>query len=312
MIGIAEIAHHLPPDRWANHDLREKFDIADGFLENKLGFTHLSRISDEETSDLCVRAFEALEAKTDLDRAQIDLCVVCTQTPDRNGIPHTSAIVQHKLGLPDTVFAYDISLGCSGYVYTLATVQALMQTHGFQNALLFTGDPYSLNIDHDDRDTAMLFGDGATVSLLRPTDQGGLWTPRKFLFGTDGNQQAINKDTGKIYMHGRAVFNFCAKKIPPHIHALLDACELTLDQVDDVLLHQGSKFIVDTIRKRLDLPAHKAPFEAGDYGNMASSSLPLILEPRLHDASLNRLVLSGFGVGLSWGTCLLERAPRAE
>jgi len=303
MTGITDIASYLPSGRLSNQARKADLNITDEFIVEKLGMTELAvRAPGEDTSDLCVRAYERLNAKGSAP-ARVDALILVTQNPDYN-IPHSSAIVHGKLDLNSDCACFDISLGCSGYVYALSVITAFMQANGFRSALLFTADPYSKIIDPQDKNTVLLFGDGATVTLL--TDQ-PVFTAGPYVFGTLGKDHGeLICRQGKLYMNGRAIFNFAAKTVPGSVTECLAKAGLGKDDIDRFLLHQGSKFIVDTITKRLELPPDKVPFVVGSYGNTVSSSIPMMVEAELATAH-RRLILCGFGVGLSWATTILTR-----
>jgi 3-oxoacyl-[acyl-carrier-protein] synthase III len=310
MIGIHSVASYVPPDGISNYDRREEFDLTDEFIVEKLGVERVSRKgADEETSSMCAKAFSALQAKLTIDPADIELIVVCTQNPDRHGIPHTSAIVHGAIGAPDRCAAFDVSLGCSGYVYGLSVVTSFMAANGLKRGLLFTADPYSRILNPSDRNTALLFGDAATVTLLQTADrERPVWIPERFRFATRGKEgKALNNDGGLLEMNGRAVFNFSATEVPVQIRELLADSGLTADTVDLFLLHQGSRYIVDTIAKRLQVGRDKIPSNLAAQGNTVSSSIPLLFEAFIDDPAVRRVVMSGFGVGLSWASCVLER-----
>ena len=256
-----------------------------------------------KASDLCVKAYKNLLDKIDLDKNDIDCCIVVTQNPDFN-IPHTSAIVHGKLDFPHECACFDISLGCSGYVYGLSNIISFMQSNNLKNGLLFTADPYSDIIDKDDKNTALLFGDGATVTYINNEAK---FVPKDFRFGTDGSGYKELLCNEKLYMNGRAVFNFTATTIPKHIHKILEQNNLEDQDIDKYILHQGSKYIVDTIRKRLKVSEDKVPFDMYEYGNTVSSSIPIILEKEMQKDQNKKLVISGFGVGLSWASAILEK-----
>ena len=257
----------------------------------------------EKASDLCVKAYENLLNKIDLDKNNIDCCIVVTQNPDFN-IPHTSAIVHGKLELPQECACFDISLGCSGYVYGLSNIISFMKNNNLRNGLLFTADPYSEIIDKEDKNTALLFGDGATVTYVNDDAK---FVPIDFTFGTNGSgyKELLCRDT--LYMNGRAVFNFTATTVPKHIQTILEKNNLEDDDIDKYILHQGSKYIVDTIRKRLKVSIEKVPFDMYEYGNTISSSIPILLEKEIQKDENKKVVISGFGVGLSWGSAILEK-----
>jgi len=304
MLGIQEIASYLPEKKVSNYDKKEKFELDDDFIENKIGVkSHTVKEADEKASDLCVKAFANLTKKLDITKENIDCCVVVTQNPDFN-IPHTSAIVHGKLGLPQSCACFDISLGCSGYVYGLSNIIAFMQSNGLKNGLLFTADPYSDIIDHDDKNTDLIFGDGATVTYI---SENALYIPTDFSFGTNGSAYKDILCDDKLTMNGRAVFNFTATTIPKHIKAQLEKKELEDSDIDRYILHQGSKYIVDTIRKRLKIEESKVPFDMYEYGNTVSSAVPLILEKEMLNKENNRMLLAAYGIGLSWGSAIVEK-----
>src|SRR5699024_2708998 len=203
------------------------------------------------------------------------------------------------------VACFDISLGCSGYVYGLSVIQSFMQVHGFDNGLLFTADPYSRILDPDDWATELLFGDAATCTWLGDNP---IYACRPALFGSNGSlghSIQVKEAGGKLSMRGNNVFKFSMTVVPDQIRRYLERESLDADEIDLFLFHQGSRFIVENLARKLHLPADKVPFEAAHTGNTVSSSLPLLLQPRL-DNPPRRILMSGFGVGLSWATMMLD------
>lgn len=310
MIGIQSVASYIPPNHESNLSRKAEFGIDDEFVFNKLGVEHVSRkLPEEETSDLCVEAFASLQKKTLVRPSEIDCIVVCTQNPDGSGIPHTSAVVQGKLNVPDECACFDISLGCSGYVYALSVIKSFMESNGMKTGLLFTADPYSKIIDPNDKNTVLLFGDAASVTLMRDsTESPGLWMPNKFSFATRGREGDALHNRGKyLFMNGRAIFDFSVTQVPLQVNGLLHAAGLTCSDVDLFLFHQGSKFIVDQLRKRMRLPESKVPVKLAKHGNTVSTSIPLVLEDCMAMQDVRNILMCGFGVGLSWASCLLNR-----
>ncbi len=304
MLGIENIGSYIPEKRESNFAKMEKFEIDEKFITGKIGVEKLSiKEKAEKSSSLCVKAFENLCDKHPIEKSEIDCCIVVTQNPDYP-IPHVSAIVHKELSLGKECACFDISLGCSGYVYGLSVILSFMKDNGFTKGLLFTSDPYSDIINKDDKNTDLLFGDGATVTLI---GEKSLYAPIGFSFATDGSgyENIICKD-GILDMNGRGVFNFAATTIPRHIKEFMKKRDLQDDDIDMYILHQGSKFIVDTIVKRLKIDSKKAPFDMLGYGNTISSSIPIILEKYL-GKGYDKILLSGYGVGLSWATTVLEK-----
>jgi len=305
MIAITKIGTYLPENRTSNLSLVEKFETNEDFLRDKVGVVQRAQKQpDEKASDLCVKAFANLLAQQDLDKNDIGCCVVVTQNPDMN-IPHTSAIVHGAIDLPESCACFDISLGCSGYVYALSIVMNFMQANGFKKGLLFTADPYSEIIDPEDKNTVLIFGDGATVSLLEENHLGLVALGYDFGSRGAGYKNLINED--KLYMNGRAVFNFTASVVPKSISALLEKLEFEKAEIEKWYFHQGSKYIVDTITRRLGLDSCKVVFDMYDYGNTVSSSIPMLLSKDLPSLQVgSKVCLSGFGVGLSWASAIFE------
>jgi len=308
MARITAIASYVPGLYEDNLQKQEKFNVDREFILNKLGVRRVSRKGEaEDTSDMCVKAFHALPEEDRPERT--DCIVVCTQNPDGGGIPHVSAIVHGKLGLEEDCACFDIALGCSGYVYSLSILQSFMESNGFATGLLFTADPYSKIIDPDDKNTAMLFGDAATVTVLKNgTDAGDGFLLDRFVFQTRGaDWDALHNADGSLFMNGRAIFNFALTNVPVQVDRLLDMSGLETKDVDLFLFHQGSKFIVDNLRKKMGLLPEQVPMEIEQYGNTVSSSIPLLLELVLKEKDKRIIVMSGFGLGLSWASCLAIR-----
>jgi len=303
MTGILQIGIYLPETKVSNLDLLEKFETDENFIRDKIGVvSRAQKLPEQKASDLCIKAFENLQAKIAFNLEEIECCAVVTQNPDFN-IPHTSAIVHGALGLPENCACFDISLGCSGYVYALSVVIAFMQANDMKKGLLFTSDPYSDIVDVNDKNTALIFGDGATVTLLGAD---ATLIPIGFDFGSKGAGYKNLINEGKLFMNGRAIFNFTSTIVPISVNKLLDKLQLNKEDIDRWYLHQGSKYIVDTISMRLGLERDKVVFDMYEYGNTISSSIPILLSTDLEFFKTGQKIgLSGFGVGLSWASAVL-------
>ena len=180
-----------------------------------------------------------------------------------------------------------------------------MKENSARNGFLFTADAYSKIVDPGDKNTSLLFGDASTVTLVsaRPLFVSGGMT-----YGTVGKDyRELMCVSNRLQMNGRAVLNFIMKYVPEDIHALLKRCKIDIRDIDKFVFHQGSKYIIDMLAKRLKLDRHKVSFDIYEYGNTVSSSIPIILEKEIMDNSNNRILISGFGTGLSWASGILER-----
>jgi 3-oxoacyl-[acyl-carrier-protein] synthase III len=304
-VGLGEIAGFIPAGRRDVLDERDRYKIDERFVTEKTGFRRLSVSAGEDCVSLAEMAVRRLAERDPLLLSRIRLLVVVTQNPDFQGLPHTSALLASRLELSKEVAAFDIGLGCSGWVYGISVAAGFMESNAIEEGLLITADSYSTIIDVNDRDTSLLFGDAASATIL--TCRLPRWRLGRSVFGTDGSQanSLIKLADSRLKMNGRAIFNFSATQVPPAIEKVLELNGLEWSQIDKVVLHQGSRFIVDTIGKRLGYP-ERTPFLAGDYGNTVSSSIPLLFAEG-HFANDRCLVTAGFGVGLSWAATALFR-----
>lgn len=305
MNGIEAIAVYIPEQRVSNLALMEKFEVDEAFLKDKIGVINRAvKDADDDTSDMAVKALERLLEQTGLAREAIELLVVVTQNPDSN-LPHVSGLVHGKAKLSPDCAAFDVSLGCSGYVYGLSVLQSFLAGNGLSRGVLITCDPYSKVIDPADKNTVLLFGDAATATLVGPAP---VLECGPFLFGTQGDMTgALVCKGGTLHMNAREVFNFAATTVPRHIEKLLNKANLTKDKVDCYLFHQGSRYIVETLAKRLGLDRDKVRMDIEETGNTISSSIPILLQRELMFKTTKTFVLCGFGVGLSWAGCVCKR-----
>lgn len=307
MIGIAQVASYVPEGRRSNADRLSVHDIDPVFLEKKIGIAEVSRKNDRDVaSDMCVAAWDRLvQAGGAPQLENVDCLCVCTQTPDYS-IPHVSAIMHGKLGLRGDCAVFDVSHGCAGYVYSLSVMKGFMEENGFKVGLLFTCDPYSNIVSEEDRNTDLLFGDAATVTVLA---KDAVFDVGKTTYYTDGSMHdaLIKREDSPLHMDGRGIFNFVMGNVPENVSSCLDRNGLDQEEVDVFLMHQASRFLVESLVKSLGVSPDKVPFGIEEYGNTVSSSIPLLLENFMADIECKTLLLSGYGVGLCVGSTILRR-----
>lgn len=308
MIGIRDIAYYICENR--ENNINKIFNgetVDEDFVKNKIGIEQVSRKKDDEnTSDLCIQAYNRLkERNPNIDINNIDLICVCTQNGDYT-IPHTSAILHHKLCAKKECATFDISLGCSGYVYSLDIVVSFMKKNNYKNALLFTADPYSKILDKNDKNTNLIFGDAASVTLLSTEPIFELKNAIYHSFG-EMYETLIKKENQPLFMDGKMIFNFTLMNVPEVIVKTLEVNDIKQEEIDKFIFHQANKYMVSKLVKRLKVDSEKVPVKISDYGNTVSSSIPIILSDYLSDTRSNNILLCGFGVGLSIASIIIKR-----
>jgi 3-oxoacyl-[acyl-carrier-protein] synthase-3 len=331
-IGIVGIAAAVPKNTIDNYAYTEHFDaVSVKELVDKVGIKERRFAPDGMcASDLCFAAAEQLIVDMKIDKSEIDLLVFVSQTPDYR-MPATSIILQDRLGLGKQTAAFDISLGCSAFIYGLSVVYALMQTGGFRKALLLDGETRSRIYSPKDRKTAFLFGDGGIAAIIEKNEKFGV---SHFSLNSDGSlsdlikvdaggyrnpssietlKEKVVDEFGNIrsdehgYMNGADVFNFAIREVPKDIKKVLEMAQIELADVDYAVFHQANDYMNNYLAKKLKLRPEQVPSCISQFGNTSSVSIPLTIATQLHGKfdSPKKLILSGFGVGMSWATAFI-------
>ncbi len=282
------------------------------------------------TSDLCMAAAEKLLRETATSKADIEILVFVSQTPDYF-LPATSILLQNKLGLTKTCMAFDINLGCSGYVYGLSAISSLMSSAKMKKGLLLTGDVSTFSTPKEDKSIYPLFGDGGTATLLEYNEtadkmtfslqsdgagyeaiivrEGGMRKPfTKTSFDLLPHEGGIVKASRNLELNGMDVFNFSVTEVPWNIQDFFKRTNTGTESYDYFVMHQANLLMNETIRKKLKFPPEKIPYTLSKYGNTSSASIPLTIVSELRNKVSQPVsfLLSGFGVGLSWATVSLK------
>lgn len=333
-VGIAALAASVPRqvidnyqyglDIWPAEEVRKVVDKV-GVRERRFADAQIC------SSDLCFAAAEQLLADNRIDRSEIDLLVFISQTPDYR-MPATAMLLQHRLGLPQSCIAFDVSLGCSGFLYGLSIVYSMMQQQGLRRALLLDGETRSKVYSRRDRRSAFIFGDAGVAALIERDDRFG---KSHFSLNSDGSRSNLimipaggyrnmsSADTlrekvvdeyGNIrsdehgFMNGADVFNFVIAEVPRDIKRLFADTGEDIQQMDYYVFHQANEFINTFIAKKMKLDRTRIPSCISRYGNTSSASVPLTIVSELHDKLQGdrRLMLSAFGVGMSWATAIVK------
>lgn len=327
-VSIAGLAAAVPKNTEHNKDYPYHTDLEHKQFLKTTGIESRRIVNDHTTAaDLCYRATEDLLDKLNWEKESINILIFISQTPDYL-IPGTAPYLQDKLGLAKTTLAFDINLGCSGYVYGLSVIASLLEkTKG--RALLLVGDVSSAIINKKDKTVAPLFSDAGSCTALEYNEKA-----KKMLFNlqSDGKgYEAIQRKDGgmkspfsaqslvfdestnrtelDMKLSGIDIFNFSRKEVVPNIEKLTEEYQLELKKIDYFVFHQANFFMNEHIRKKLKIEAEKFPYSLKTLGNTSSASIPITLINNL-GAELQekplKLLLSGFGVGLSWGSSYIQ------
>lgn len=283
----------------------------------------------ETALDMAQKAAEKLFSNNDL-KETIDYILFCTQSPDYK-LPTSACILQERLGIQTNCGALDFNLGCSGYVYGLSLAKGLVVGGMAKNVLLLTGETYTKYIHPKDKGNMSIFGDAATATIVSVE---GLIGIGDFQFGTDGrgadklivgtlgsrhpallHDESIGegghvKSSDHLFMDGAGVFSFTLKQVPAMIKELIEKQNMSMDEIDYFVFHQANVYMLEYLRKKMKIDESRFGYFIEDVGNTVSSTIPLLLSEKISDGTLkgkSRILLAGFGVGLSWAACILEQ-----
>jgi 3-oxoacyl-[acyl-carrier-protein] synthase III len=315
-ITITGLGCHVPARVMTNEDLREFVDTTDEWVVSRTGIRERRIAKPEEAmTDIALPACRRALEMAGVAPATVDLLVVATITPDM-AFPSTAALLADQLGMPDAA-AYDLSAGCTGFMYAIAQAYAMLAAGLAERALVVGGDVLSKILDWTDRATLVLFGDGAGAVMLEAVPAGGFLG---FELGADGSggeslwlpgsgSRLFEDPTRFVKMNGREVFKFATRVMVSSAQAILAECGKTVDEIDVYVPHQANIRIINHAAEKLGIPEEKIVVNVDRYGNTSSGSIPLALADAADDGRLGpgKLVLmTGMGAGLTWGSALIE------
>ena len=330
--AVRAISIYLPEKILDNAELIRQFGTwTEEKIYSKTGILRRHVVEEELVSDLAAGAGEKLFSEHEVRREEIDFLLLCTECPDYF-LPATACIVQHRLGLRKNIGALDYNLGCSGYIYGMALAKGLIAGGMAKKVLFITSETITRTINPMDKSTRAIFGDAAAATLLEASDHDGVGN---FSLGTDGGgankliipagawAQPSSPETRKevvnrwgnartpenLYMDGPGVLDFTLEVAPLCLDEILKKNEIDLSDIKLVVFHQASRMLLEKVRGTLDIPEEKFVFNMENYGNTVSSTIPIALRDMELAGRLNkgdRVLIMGFGVGLSWGGTVLR------
>ncbi len=315
-ISITGLGCKVPDRVVTNDDLKQYVDTTDEWIRERTGIRERRMASNEEAlSDIALPACRDALAQAGVEGKDIDLLIVATVTPDMS-FPSTGAILADQLGAVDAA-AYDLSAGCTGFMYALAQAYGMLAGGLAKRALVVGGDLLSRILDWDDRSTLVLFGDGAGAVVIEAVSERGFLG---FELGADGaggpslwlpgsGSRIFDESERFVKMNGREVFKFATRILVQSAQDIMRQCGVTIDDVDVYVPHQANMRIIDHATKKLGVPSEKVVINVDRFGNTSSGSIPLALADAAQDGRLKpgKLVLmTGMGAGLTWGSALIR------
>jgi 3-oxoacyl-[acyl-carrier-protein] synthase III len=315
-VTITGLGAYAPERVVTNDELAQMVDTSDEWIVERTGIRERRIAADSQAlSDLSLPAVRQALEQAGSDGTDVDLLIVATVTPDMM-FPSTSALLADQLGAKDAA-AYDLSAGCTGFMYALAQAYGMVASGLSRRALVVGGDVLSRILDWTDRSTVVLFGDGAGAVVLEPSEAAGFLA---FELGADGGggehlwlpgsgSRTFDDPDRLVKMNGREVFKFATRVLVSSAEAVLERCGAAVEDVDVYVPHQANVRIIDHATKKLGIPSERVVVNVDRYGNTSSGSIPLALADAQSDGRLrpgSLVLMTGMGAGLTWGSALMR------
>ncbi|SDE48759.1 3-oxoacyl-ACP synthase III family protein [Sporomusa acidovorans] len=334
---IRRITYYFPPTTLSNNDLIESMGIkkwSEDDIYQKTGIIKRHIVQPNETAlDLGIQAVKKMFDDNICSASEIDFLLFCTQSPDYF-LPASACIMHDKLGLNNNCGALDYNQGCSGYIYGLSLAKGLIESGNAKNVLLVTSETYSKFINKKDRSTRTIFGDGAAATLIGAVESdhdfigsmvfgtngkgapnlivtaGGMRLPLSDKVKTEFEDEDGNiRSQANLYMNGPEIFNFALQVVPKTVQEVLSKVKLGIEDIDYFVFHQANKFMLEHLRKKMKIMKDKFWVDLSECGNTVSASIPIAVRMAMDAGKIKTgdyVMLVGFGVGYSWGACLIK------
>jgi len=324
--AITSVAHYVPEDRLTNDDLAKLVDTDDEWIMSHVGIRERRILKDKNlaTSYMCARAAERILAQRGITPGEIDLIIVATITPDMI-YPATACLVQDKIGASNA-WGFDLSAACAGFVYAMTVGAQFVQTGTHKKVLVIGGDKMSACVDYTDRNTCILFGDGAGAILLEPTEDDHCI--QDFIFHVDGSggehlcqpgggslhpasHETVDKKMHYVQQNGRAVMKFASTNMADVSARIIERNGLTAEDIKLLVPHQANRRIIAAAARRMKLPEEKILINIDRYGNTTDATVPIALWEAVETGRIERgdfIVMATAGGGYAWGSALIKWA----
>lgn len=310
-IRIRAAGHCVPCETVTNDDLAQRVDTSDDWIVTRTGIRRRHYVKNETQTDLCIGAARQALAMSGAAPGDIGVCIVATMTPETL-MPATACMVQQALGLPKDVMCFDLNAACSGFVYALHTAECLLAASKKKLGLVIGGEALSRVVNWEDRGSCILFGDGAGAVVVESRRE---WASIGALLGAEGNAELLyaagpgSGQTPRISMEGQRVFRFAVETVSECMEQVMKCHGVGMADVDWFVFHQANARIIDLMRRRHGIPEEKLYINVDEYGNTSAASIPIALSEMQEKGLLksgNRILMVGFGGGLTWGGVLVQ------
>lgn len=316
---IAGTGRFLPERIMTNFDLEKIVETSDEWIRTRTGVERRHVCADDETtSDLCIGAAKKAIADAGVDVSEIDMVVVGTTSPDLI-FPNIATIIQHELGIPACT-AFSLEAACTGFIYALSTADKFVKAGEAKCALVIGAECITKLVDWSDRNTCVLFGDGAGAVILKPSEEQGIISCHLgadgqykdllyYPYGASNNLAAAGTEVAAIQMTGNEVFKVAVKTLGRIASKTLEDANVSHEELDWLVPHQANIRIIQAMAKRLDMPMEKVILTVQDHGNTSAASVPMALDVGVRDGRVKRgdlVLMEAFGGGFTWGTVLMR------
>ena len=312
-VKVIHTSSYLPIHEIKNADWELQLDTTDEWIQKRTGIQTRRYAKELTTTDLAIKAAQKLLEESAIKPEEIEFVIVATMTPDTMS-PSCAAKVQGAIGA-NNAFAFDISAACAGFVFALSTGIKMLSAGNQKYGIVIGAETMLSVLDWKDRSTAILFGDGAGVVLLEKTDDATLFVETLCSDGLKGDAlvcgERLEQHTlSTMKMDGRGVFELVSREVPKNISETLEKAQMSADDVDLYVLHQANVRLIEQVAKKLKQPIEKFPTNLASVGNTSAASIPILLDELVRNqlitiGSGQKLLLSGFGGGLSWGSIII-------
>ena len=312
-VKVIHTSSYLPIHEIKNADWELQLDTTDEWIQKRTGIQSRRYARELTTSDLAIKAAQKLLEESAIHPEEIEFVIVATMTPDSMS-PSCAAKVQGEIGA-NHAFAFDISAACAGFVFALSTAIKMLSAGNHKYGIVIGAETMLSVLDWKDRSTAILFGDGAGAVLLEKTDQTHVFVESLRSDGLKGDalvcgERMEQHTLSTMKMDGRGVFELVSREVPKNISETLEKAHMSADEVDLYILHQANIRLIEQVAKKLKQPIDKFPTNLERVGNTSAASVPILLDELVQNQSIiigsgQKLLLSGFGGGLSWGSIII-------